>query len=303
MSGYRHPAYARALGELGEPRPLPRSGGWILERPVGARVEASGPRDAMGPYPLFDCVDWRELAADVEALEGELVSLTLVPDPLADSGGREALAEAFPDLVRTFKTHYVRDLARSVEPSRHHLRNLRRASERVDVERCEDPPRHLDEWARLYEALVRRHEIEGIAAFSRESFARQLRVPGLHAFRARREDRTVGMTLWYTVDDRAHYHLGAYNDAGYEVGASFALFQAALEHLREGGVRRVDLGGGVGLEDDPSDGLARFKRGWATETRQALLCGRILDRDAYARLAPEADIQGYFPAYRAGEFR
>lgn len=298
MTGYRHPVYARSLRDIGDPRHLPRSGGWILERPIGV----DGLRDAMGTYPLFDCRNWSGLPADLEELGGRMVSVTVVPDPLAGFGGPDALREAFRDLVRPFKTHYVRDLSRPVEPSRHHRRNVRRALERGVVERCDDPSLHLDEWATLYAALVDRHDIEGPAAFSRRAFEKQLRVPGIEAFRARREGTTVGMTLWYVGDGRAHYHLGAYDAAGYELGASFALFQVALEHLRERGVLRVDLGGGAGLEDDPADGLARFKRGWATGTRKALLCGRILDPGAYGRLAPDTDVGGYFPAYRAREF-
>jgi hypothetical protein len=51
-------------------------------------------------------------------------------------------------------------------------------------------------------------------------------------------------------------------------------------------------------------GLAEFKKGWATGTRTAYFCGKVLDAKRYASLAkkypnPPRD---YFPAYRYGEY-
>ncbi len=61
-----------------------------------------------------------------------------------------------------------------------------------------------------------------------------------------------------------------------------------------------DFGGNAGPADDPQDGLSRFKQGWTAEVRTAYLCGKILDRELYDRLAGDAGA-GYFPAYRASE--
>jgi hypothetical protein len=60
-SGYMHPNYAHSLREFGEPRELPGSGGWILER----IIPGTPYRDAMGCYPLFACNDWSKLANDL----------------------------------------------------------------------------------------------------------------------------------------------------------------------------------------------------------------------------------------------
>ena len=111
------------------------------------------------------------------------------------------------------------------------------------------------------------------------------------------------MTLWYEQAPAAYYHLGAYDDAGYAHGAAYALFAAALAHFR-GRVPWLALGAGAGVTGDEGDGLTRFKRGWATGTRTAVLGGRVLDAAAYARLAAgrAADAgapPGFFPAYRA----
>jgi hypothetical protein len=294
VSRYADAGYARSLIEFGEPRALPLSEGWLLERPV----PGGDGRDLMGPYPLFACRDWAALASDLEALEGSAVSVVLVADPL---GGADAgdLRRAFPDLMRPYKRHYVRDLEQPGNMPLHHRRHIRRAAAALDVVVCTDPTLQLDDWTRLYSGLAERHGLVGIRAFSRAAFARQLGLPGLVAVRAERNGATVGMALWFEDAPDAHYHLAAYSPEGYEVSASYAIFEHALHHLRARGVRWVDLGGSTGT-GSATDGLERFKRGWASGARTAYLCGRVLDRAAYERLAAGLSRE-WFPAYRVAE--
>ena len=98
-----------------------------------------------------------------------------------------------------------------------------------------DPDGFLDEWQTLYAQLVRRHGIRGIAVFSGPSFARQFRVRGFSALRATVAGVTIGATLWYEYGSVAYYHLGAYSERGYDLGASFALFAFARDHFAAGG--------------------------------------------------------------------
>ena len=299
MTGYLHPEYAEALGEFGSPHMLPRCGGWILRR----RVSGTAAEDAMGCYPLFTCQRWRCLGDDVTALGGETVALSLVTDPLGDYRSQE-LRRVFPDLCRPYKDHFILDLGGGYSvPSAHHRRNVRRAQGSIEVERCPDPTEHGAEWVRLYQQLIARHGLRGIPAFSPVSLVRQLQVPGLTMFRAVYRGVTAGITLWYTQGDLAYYHLGAYSGEGYAMRASFAIFHHAIEHFR-GRVRTVSLGAGAGAWGDGTDGLTRFKRGWATGTRRAWLCGRIFNHQQYAALRARTSTEGerYFPAYRAGEF-
>jgi hypothetical protein len=299
QSGYRHPAYCAALREFGTPQRLPHSNAWMLVRDIPRSEE----RDAMGCYPLFACANWDALPDDLEALRGELVSLVLVTDPFGhvDQG---ALAGCL-DVLRPFKEHLVVDLGRAPDSfvSPHHQRNARKAAALVQVERCEDPAAHAREWISLYENLIAKHQIGGIARFSALSLEEQLRVPGIVMFRAVRNGETVGMLLWYEGEEVAYYHLGAYSDAGYELRASFALFDAALRHFR-GRVPWLCLGAGAGASGADDDGLTRFKRGWATGSRTAYLAGRILDPHAYDTLVQRNGVSAvsYFPRYRAGEF-
>ena len=301
MTGYRHPGYAAALAEFGTPRRLAGCDGWILERPI----PGEGGHDATGCYPLFACGRWAALPDDLEALSGELVSLALVADPFG-AHDPALLERAFGDVVVPFKQHFVVDLARPLEDvaSAHHRRNARRALAAAAVERLADPAAHLGEWLDLYATLVGRHGIRGVATFSPRSFAAQLRVPGIVAFRARAGADTVGMTLWYLQDGVAYYHLGAYAERGYALRASYALFWEALRALRAEAAL-ASLGAGAGVRGDDDDGLTRFKAGWATGTRTAWFCGRVFDPERYAAIvrACRAPATGFFPAYRHGELQ
>ena len=301
LAGYAHPAYAGSLSEFGAPRCLAESGATILTR----RLPGFPGEDAMGCYPLFCCPDWSGLETDLERLEGELVCLSVVTDPF---GAYEvaSLRRSFRDLVRPFKTHYVVDLRGPAEQvvSSHHRYYARQARKVVEVEECAQPSRWLPEWVALYDELVARHRLTGVRAFSRDSFARQFEVPGFRLLRAVHGGETVGMLLWYVQGTFGYLHLGAYNDRGYEVGASYALYHDAIERFRKGGLEWLDLGSGAGLADDPADGLSRFKRGWSNGTRVVQLCGRILDRARYAEIVRELAIGDldFFPAYRRGEW-
>jgi hypothetical protein len=300
MTGYLHALYAESLSEFGRPMLLSASGGWVLKREIDAFS-----CDAMGIYPLFACENWSGLTSDLENQREKLVALSVVTDPFGDYD-ESSLRSWFIDVVSPFKSHFVTDLSRPLGSfvADHHSRNARRALRELQVEKCAQPEELLEEWVQLYAVLIKRHNIQGIAQFSRACFARQLRVPGMVCFRALHSGSTVGIVLWYQQREVAYYHLGAYSNRGYELRASFALFRSALEYFPGSGLKWVSLGAAAGLHTNSSDGLTRFKRGWSTGTRTAYLCGRIFDREKYALLATSRGCtdSAYFPAYRRGEF-
>jgi hypothetical protein len=301
VSGYSHRDYAESLSGFGAPLQLPRCQGWLLRR----QIPASDHEDAMGPYPMFSCPDWSGLRGDLDNLSPELVSLALVTDPFGDFDVAY-LKECFEDVVVPFKEHFVTDLSRAPETfvSAHHLRNIRKSLRDVRVEHIDEPLKFLDVWTSLYETLIARHSITGITGFSRTSFAKQLVVPGIACFSALHRDQFIGMVLWYVQADVAYYHLAAYNDLGYELKSSFALFSYCLEYFRQQGIKWLNLGAGAGAGVNAESGLARFKAGWATGTRTAYFCGRVFDRARYEQIVKTKGIQAtdYFPAYRQGEF-
>lgn len=301
VTGYMHPRYAESLTEFGTPRELPRCGGWISER----QIPGFPYHDAMGCYPLFACQDWSQLYADLEDIGNDLVSLSLVTDPFGeyDPG---YLHRCFKDVVIPFKQHFVVDLSCPADTfvSKHHRRYARKALGDVSVEICKAPIHLLDDWVDLYATLTERHKIKGIPTFSRTSFAKQLTVPGIVAFRAICEGTTVGILLWYVQGETSYYHLGGSSPLGYELRASFALFWSAIEYFAANGLSWLNLGAGAGVMGDRTDGLTRFKRGWSTGTRTAYFCGRIFDQARYAEIVKVKGVPttSYFPAYRKGEF-
>ena len=301
MIGYADPLYAASLSEFGTPLHLRESGGWLLRR----SISGSEYFDGMGCYPLFSCRDWTLLNADFFNIEHDLVCAFLVTDPFGDYHAKD-LSVFFPDVARAYKEHFIVNLSLSrdtfVHP--HHRRNAHKALQTVSVECHHDASPFLDEWINLYATLIERHNIKGISAFSRKAFAEQFQVPGLILLRAVQDGVALGITLWIVQDGIAYYHLGAYSQQGYQERASFALFWTALELFAEMGLKWLCLGAGAGVQGDLSDGLSRFKSGWATGTRTAYFCGRIFDNERYRAIVQQRQVlvTSYFPAYRQNEF-
>lgn len=302
-SGYRTLHYADSLSEQGTPVELPRSQGYIIKRPIPGTPYS----DAMGTYPMFFCDDWSRLPEDLNELQAEnsLVSLALVTDPFGQFQA-EWLQQAFADVCTPFKAHFVVDLQHDplAGISSNHRRKAKRALNAITVDIHQHPAHLLDDWVALYGNLISRHDIRGMLAFSRAAFKKQLQVPGAIAFQACHEGATVGMLLWYQVGNSAYYHLGAFSDAGYTLGASFALFRTAIEHFATTRLDWLDLGAGAGVDGSGTDGLTRFKRGWSRHSRPVYFCGRILSADHYQALSDNHPDQStsYFPRYRSGEF-
>ena len=295
-AGYASRAYAESLAEFGEVTNLPSCGGSLL----GQSIADARDRDAVGPYPLFACSDWSGLSADLESLADRFVCAYAVTDPFGETIGDE-LARAFPDLFYAYKQHFAADLSQPFESivDSHHRRNIRKGLKNVEVRRLLASAETLAAWQALYDCLIERHDIRGIARFSAAAFAKQFAVPGFDCFAAVDAEGVCGMTLWYVDRGVAYYHLGAYNERGYGQSAAFAIFSTALQRFAEEGVRWAALGAGAGTTAADS-GLTRFKQGWSTETRPAYLCGRILQPEAYARLSAAAPAgTKFFPAYRA----
>ena len=299
MTGYLHPNYAESFSEFGKPHPLPRCGGHLLVR----QVPNPDCVDAMGCYPLFCCQDWTRLREDLEALGHQMVSVALVADPFGNHD--EPLLRGCFDRVVKFKEHFIADLSRPLEQviSKHHRYYARQALKKVQVEVAAAPLDFLEEWVGLYRQLIERHGIGGFRAFSRDSFARQLAVPGMTLVRATLNGTSVAMHLYYGHGDVHYSHLAACSPEGYAVNAMYAVYLRSLEHFI-GKARWLNWGGSAGVTHDGTDGLAQFKRGWSIAVRQVYFCGLTLDPARYETLTRErgGPATDYFPAYRRGEF-
>ncbi len=292
---YADPLYAASFQESGTARRLPRCEGSLVVRPI----PGSPSFDAMGPYPLFACRDWSALAGDLDEL-GDLVSVVLVTDPMAHLD-LERMRRDF-DVFRPYKTHYIVDLDQHTEGaiSNRHRRYSHRALQRLTVETC-PVDEALDEWSALYAHLIERHQINDLRRFSRATFKAQLALPGSVLLRARLGERTVAMDWYLQTETTVYRHLAALAPEGYDHSASYGLVHRAIDLFR-GRRKWLDLGAGAGTQENSSDGLTFWKRGWTRNTATAYLCGKVLDRTAYRTLAKGPGATTYFPAYRAGEF-
>ena len=303
ITGYEHPGYAASLFEFGDVLRLPRSEGWALRRPIAGSLQ----NDLIGPYPLFFCKDWSRLPEDLTDLAGKAVSFSMVTDPFAKLDFE--FLKSYFDVVLPFKKHFITELSRPIKTivSKSHQETVRRALKKVEVSLCPDPRAVLNEWVRLFCNLVRRHRIRGIRAFSEQAFSQQFAIPGLVAFEAREiaTGEIVGLDLWYLQRDIAYGHLAAFSERGYELRASYATKWFVLSYFSDK-VCYLNLTAAAGASAEVSDdnGLAKFKRGWSTDTRTNYFCGKILDPAAYAKLVRDknAEAVSFFPAYRKGEF-
>jgi hypothetical protein len=298
MSGYANSEYAESLAEFGTPRALPRCEGWILERTTPSLPY----RDAIGCYPLFSCRDWSKLREDIDNLGDDLVSLSMVPDPFGEYD-EAYLRECFRDVVIPFKQHFIVDMCRPINEivSRHHRKYALKALKHIRTDACPKPEKFLEEWIALHQNLVKKHDIKGLKAFSRNAFAKQLRIPGIVVLRAKYEAETVGAQLWFVQKGVAYGHVLAFNELGYKLGATYALYWFAINYFSDK-VRWCNLAGVAGVQENSNDGLNRFKEGWSTGKQTAYFCGRILHRERYAELVQARNVSssGFFPAYGCG---
>lgn len=294
--GYASSGYCASLAFLGELHPVPAWGTPVIMR----KVPGSSEIDVMGPYPLCTLRKEADIAGGLAQLRSEgAVSVVFVADPI---GGppQEMLVDTF-EVCRNFKTHYVMDRALGSEVlSKHHRDRIRRGERRAHA-RCVDlrDPIWRQHWIRLYDELVRKKGITGLQAFCTDAFDRLCELSGstLIAFAAESEaGEVLAMQLWICDGVRAYSHLTATSEAGYKAGATYVIYAAAIRFLKD--FRILDFGGGAGHIDDPGDSLASFKRGFANDTRMAVLCGTILAPKLYSDLCGER-VSAFFPAYRA----
>jgi hypothetical protein len=262
---------------------------WLLRRPI-----PKGGADAAGAYPRASILPGADLSAGLEELRAlGLVSAVLVPDPLV-SPDPARLAAAF-ELCQPFKTHQLIDRAKGFAPTKHHRDEIRRGERRCEVREVSLTER-MDDWRDLYAELVRRHGIVGVSSFPDPYFPMLAGSPAFVAFAAFVQGAVAGMTIWYEHAGVAVSHLMAANALGYRNSATYALNAAAIE--RFSGAAVIDLGGGAGLGDDATDGLAQFKHGFSNAQTTAWLCGAVLDGPRYAALTDGRAATGFFPAYR-----
>lgn len=289
-------AYVQSLSLEGQPFVVPEWGTAVLSRPTDLELA-----DVAGSYPMTVLAPDADLEGGLHRLRGSgFVSVVLVLDDY-HRPSTAALGDAF-DLVRPFKTHYVVDRAAGdATPSRHHRYEIKKAlsSVRVEAFSLRD---HFEQWLGLYENLTVRHSLSGTHDFPRSHHELLSVMPGVTAIGAFVDGVLLAAHIWIEDDGRVHSHLAASSEKGYALGAAYAVNDASIRLFPD--ARIINFGGGAGYEDDSSNGLARFKMGFANATSRSYVCGKILDAGKYAQLSATKDsASNFFPAYRAPLFK
>ncbi len=292
MSGhpYADPGYAASVAGGAE---VVRVAAWDV--PVLLRAIPGTDRvDAAGCAPLTPLSSDADLRAGLDELRRRgAVSVVLVADPLGGPAS-ETLAAAF-DVCRPFKTHYVVERgAAPPEFARRHRSEIAKATKVYSV-KVFNLGNEIEAVAALHRDQLLLHGIDLPIDDARRQIEALARLPGTRVTGAFREERLESAVLFVAEIRTAYVHLTGTSAAGRASGAHHACYAAAIESFSPG--ITIDLGGAPGLHDDPNHGLALFKRGFATTTRMAWLCGSILDPAAYAVLA-QGRPDDFFPAYR-----
>lgn len=286
---YASADYANAFGPGFMPLYLPEAQTFVLKR----RIPQTDACDAMGCYPLSPIAPGSSLSHDFAALKAQgIVSLVWVADPFF-SPPAEALKHVF-DHVLPYKEHYVHDFSKGGYDSRNHRYKVNRSLKSVEV-RWIDLPDHLDTWWGLYRALIAKHDITGIQAFSREYFAALCALKPF-MFGAFNNGELVSAKLCFVHQGYAYCHLVVSSEEGYRLRAAYALYDYALKHFAAAGMKAYDMGAGAGVTS-ASEGLAQFKRGFSNTLVTCHLYGKILDTERYAELS-QGRKTAFFPAYR-----
>lgn len=290
MHPYASEAYAKAFGTNYEPLYLKESECWVLKR----QIPGTDCFDAMGCYPLSPIASGAKLEEDFKELRAlGLVSLVLVSDPFFRPDP-DILSRVF-DVAMAYKEHYINDFSLpELYASKNHRYKVNRAFRDCEIKRIELAD-YLNEWCALYDALIIKHEMRGVQAFSHDYFKKLCMLEPL-TMGAFINSELIACQLWLEHDGYGYSHLVASNERGYELRAAYALYDFSLRYFRDRGARCVDLGGGAGVSE-ASSGLAMLKKGFSTTTRMCYLCGKILLPDIYDRLSLGKD-RPFFPKYR-----
>lgn len=258
--------------------------------------------DARGPYPRAPIGSLTSSDSLVAALEElGLVSLVLVSDALEfmEAGSRplQSFEYTFP-----YKQHAIIDLDAPTRITKHHRREIRRASHLCSIRPIELKD-YLNDWCELYAVLIARHQLTGLHRFSRSYFEELGKMVGVTTVGAFLRERLVGAHIWVRSQERVHSHLACFSPEGYRVGASYALHADASERFSD--AKLIDLGAVPDQAPRSTSGLERFKRGFANASSISWLCGAVGDPDKYEMLCRRSRTMGreadFFPPYRCLE--
>jgi len=200
-------------------------------------------------------------------------SVSLITDPMW-SPSQNILEAAFGS-CRTFQENYLldRELGRT-RPRKRHRNMIHSARKLCAIDRVQLLP-WLDHWWTLYHdnCQQRAH----VYSTPPKYFEMLADLEGVDVLAAHHENEIVTMTIWLRFNDILYYIDGASNQRGLAISAPYATFAYVIDQYVN--CRYIFFGGSADFRGPRSDGLARFKRGFANVAVQDYLCTSHLRSD------------------------
>ena len=193
-------------------------------------------------------------------------SVSLITDPMWSPG--QNLLEAAFGSCRPFNENYLidRGLGR-IRVQKRHRNMINNAKKLCDVDQVKLAPL-LERWWNLYQS--NRQMRVGAHSTPPKYFEMLAGLEEVDVIAAHHENEIVTMSIWLRFNDVLYYIDGASNQRGLAISAPYATVAYVIEHYVN--CRYIFLGGSADFRGPRSDGLARFKRGFANTSLRDYLC-------------------------------
>jgi hypothetical protein len=185
--------------------------------------------------------------------------------------------------------------------SRSTRRRIRRLEQMGAEALVDEEFEHLDDFLSMYQSAMRRIGADESYSFGPQwqNRARALLGESVSLIVCRLDDEVLVAGLYLSDGETVSAYLAADNPDARQLAPQRLEIHAAAGIFAERGFRRLQLGGGVGSQDDS---LLEFKRGFGGDESRFSVWSHIVDTDAYNRLSskqatPSAE-GANFPAYR-----
>ena len=193
-------------------------------------------------------------------------SVSLITDPMWSPG--QNLLEAAFGSCRPFNENYMIDRgAGRIRFQKRHRKMINSSRKLCTVAQAPLAPL-LERWWNLYES---NRQMRAAAHSTPPKYFEMLAgLEGVDVIAAHHENEIVTMNIWLRFNDILYYIDGASNQRGIAISAPYATFAYVIEHYAD--CRYIFLGGSADFRGPRSDGLARFKRGFANVALRDYLC-------------------------------
>lgn len=208
-----------------------------------------------------------DLQGGLERLrQAGVASVSLITDPMW-SPSQNLLENAFGS-CRPFSENYLID--RGLGQLRIHKRHRKMiisANKVCAVDRL-SLAALLERWWNLYQS--NREMRVPVDSTPPKYFEMLAGLEGVDVVAVHHGNEIVTMNIWLRFNDILYYIDGASNQKGLAISAPYAALAYVIEHYAD--CRYIFLGGSADFRGPRSDGLARFKRGFANISVRDYLC-------------------------------